>query len=83
MLKIPSLTESQQSVVMGMALLAATNAERSVYQNVEDGKQAWDEVVAMGLIVQEDGFWHLSDAGRRVVTYLQEQFVRDHWRKPS
>jgi hypothetical protein len=59
---------------MGMALLAATTVERAVYENVKNGKQAWDEVLALGLIVKDDGFYVLSDNGRKAVKTIHQQY---------
>lgn len=59
------MNESQKSVLLGMRLLGATNAERSAYENVKDGKEAWDVLVKDGFIVKELGFYVLSDKGIR------------------
>jgi len=59
------MNEAQKSVLMGMRLLGATNAERSAYENVKDGKVAWDALVTDGFIVKKNGFYVLSDEGIR------------------
>ena len=60
------MSEAKKAVLMTMTLLGATNAERAAYGNVAHGKQAWDELIADGLIVKnEENLFVLSDTGRR------------------
>lgn len=69
------MNESQESVLLGMALLGATNAERSAYANVKDGKKAWDECVAEGHIVKNDNkFFVLSQTGKQLVQELHKKY---------
>ncbi len=66
------LTESKKAVLFGMALLGATNAERSVYENVVNGKEAFDEVVAEKLIIKDGVYFVLSPTGRQLVRELSK-----------
>ncbi len=61
------MSEAKRSVLLGMAILGATNAPKSAYENVNGGNQAWDELVFDGLIVKENFYYVLSLTGKEVL----------------
>ena len=63
----PTLSRSEKSVLMTMALLGATVMPLTVYGNVKDGKQAWDKLLAEQFIIKERGFYVLNDKGVSLV----------------
>jgi hypothetical protein len=70
------MNESKKAVLLGMSLLGVTNAERAAYQNVKDGKKAWDGLVKEKAIIKEGAFYRLSPHGRALVATLMEQQQR-------
>jgi hypothetical protein len=66
-LMTPEQEDARLSVMVGLQLLGVTNAPRSAYENVEGGKDAWDSLVADGLIAKEGIFWKLTQAGYNLV----------------
>lgn len=65
-----NMNEQKKAVLLGIALLGATNAERSAYENVPNGKKAWDQLVAERLIIKDGVFFVLSPTGKQAVKDL-------------
>ena len=64
------MNSSKKSVLLGMALLGATNNERAAYENVKGGKQAWDDLLNEKLILKDGVFYILSPTGKQAVKDL-------------
>lgn len=79
---VQTLTEPQQSVLLGMSLLGATNAPRGVYGNIVNAEAMWDWAIAQGYIIQEENsgcnFYVLSPSGREVVGSLLRDWKEKH-----
>ena len=59
--------QAKKSVLLTLQLLGATNAPKAAYANVKDGEAAFDALMDSGHIIENDGFYVLSETGRHAI----------------
>jgi len=64
------LNEKQEAILLGMTLLGATPTGHAAWENVEDGEEAWFEMLSQDYIGRQNGLFSLTNKGIDAVTNI-------------